>query len=149
MGGRGDGADVDEAQGGIGRCLDPDELGGIGNVLANVDFDLRSEGDLDAVGFCDLGKVAMCAAIDIGDGDNMGASGQALKNDGGGGRPGRKGQGVLGMLDSRDGLFKVGAVRIAAARVLERADGLAQAGLGEGRGQRDGLDDGASDGIVG
>lgn len=142
-------ADVDEAQSGVGRGLDPDELGGIGNVLANVDLNLGGEGDLDAVSFCDLCEVPVGAAIDIRDGDDMGARGQALKDDGGGGRPGRKGQGMLGVLDSRDRFLEVGAVGIATARVLKFAKGLAQAGLGEGSRQRNGLDDGAGDGIVG
>lgn len=149
VGGGGDSADVDEAQGGVGGGLDPDELGGVGNVLADVNLDLGGEGHFDAVGLCDLGEVAVGAAIDIGDGDDMGTGGEALEDDGGGGGTGREGQGVLGVLDGGNGSLEVGAVRVAAARVLKGADGLAEAGLGKSGGQRDGLNDGASDGIVG
>lgn len=65
VGGGGDGADVDETEGGVGRRLDPDQLGGVGNVLADVDFDLRSECDFDAVGLGDLREIPVGAAVDV------------------------------------------------------------------------------------
>ena len=39
--------------------------------VLDVGFDARRECNLDAMGGGDLGEVAVCTAIDIGDGDDM------------------------------------------------------------------------------
>lgn len=148
MGGGSDGADIHKAQGRVAGGLDPHELGGIGDVVANVHLDLGSEGDLDAVGLGNLGEVTVGAAVDVRDRDDVGASGERLEDVGRGGTAGRVGEGVLGVLESSNHLLKVGTVGVAAARVLELADGLADGRLGKGGGERDGLDHGASGGVV-
>lgn len=144
-----DGADVDEAQGRVAGRLDPDEAGLAGDVLANIDLNLGRKGHLDAVGLCDLGEIAMGAAVDVRDGDDMAAGGQALEDVGGGGAAGGEGEGVLGVLEGGDGGLEVGAVRVRGARVFVLANGHAHGGLGESGGERDGLDDGAGGGVVG
>ena len=63
---------IDQFQCGIAWCLDPDEFRLVGAYeFLDVEFDARGEGDLDAVGGGDLGEVAVRAAVDIGDGDNV------------------------------------------------------------------------------
>lgn len=142
-------ADIHKAEGRVAGSLDPHELGGIGDVLTDVNLDLGSEGDLDTVGLGDLGEVSVGATVDIGDGDDMGASSERLEDVGGGGRAGRIGESVLGVLESSHHLLKVGAVGVAAAGVLELANGHTNGRLGEGGGERDGLDHGAGGGVVG
>lgn len=144
-----DGADIDEAESRVGRALDPDEAGLVVDVLADVDLNLGGEGDLDAVGLGDLGEVAMGAAIDVGDGDDMAAGGQALQDSGGGCAARGEGQGVAGMLEGSDSRLEVGPVGVGGARILILADRLADSRLGEGRGEGDGLDDGAGVRVVG
>jgi hypothetical protein len=143
VGGGGDLADVDEAQGGVGGALDPDQPGGVGDVLADVDLDGRGEGDLDAVGLGDLGEVAVGAAVDVRDGDDMRAGGQALQDVGGGGAARGVGEGILGVLYGGDGRLEVGPVGIATPAVLVLAYWLSHRVLGKGGGQGDGLNDGA------
>lgn len=143
------GADIDEAESRVGRALDPDEAGLVVDVLADVDLNLGGEGDLDAVGLGDLGEVAMGAAIDVGDGDDVAASSQALQDGGRGCAARGEGQGVAGMLEGSDSRLEVGAVGVGGARILVLADRLADGRLGEGRGEGDGLDDGAGVRVVG
>lgn len=142
------GGNVDEAQGRVAGGLDPDEAGVGGDVLVDVDLDLRGEGDLDAVGLGDLREVAVGAAVDVGHGDDVGAGGEALEDVGRGGRAGGVGEGVLCVLEGGDGVLKVGAVGVGGARVLVLADGLGHGRLGKSCGQRDRLDDGAGGGVV-
>lgn len=148
MGGSSNGADIHKAEGRVAGGLDPHELGGIGDVLADVNLDLRGEGDLDTVGLGDLGEVSVGAAVDVGDGDDVGTSGERLEDVGGGGRTRRVGESVLGVLESSNHLLEVSAVGVTAAGVLELADRLANGRLSEGGGERDGLDHGASGGVV-
>lgn len=138
-----DGADVDQTEGGVAGSLDPDQPRLGGDVLGNVDLNLGREGDLDAVGLCDLGEVAVGAAVDVRDGDDMAAGGQALQDDGSGGAAGGEGQGVASVLEGRDGSLEVVSVGVGGARVLVDAHGLADGRLGKGCGQRNGLNDGA------
>lgn len=142
-------ADVDKAQGGVARTLDPDEAGVISDVLADVDLDLRGEGDLDTVGLGYLGEVSVGSTVDIGDGNDVTTSGKALENDSSGGATAREGEGIAGMLESGDGGLEVGSVGVGGSRVLVLADGLANGRLGEGGGEGDGLNHGASDRVVG
>lgn len=139
-----DGSDVDQAERRVAGGLDPDQPRVGGDVLGNVDLNLGREGDLDAVGLGDLREVAVGAAVDVRDGDDMAAGGQALQDDGSGGAAGGKGQGVASVLEGRDGSLEVVAVGVGGARVLVDAHGLAHGRLGKGCGQRDGLNDGAS-----
>ena len=141
--------DIHKAESRVGRGLDPYELSVIGDVLADIDLDLGSEGDLDTVSLGDLGEVSVGAAVDVRDGDDVGASSERLEDVGRGGRAGRVGEGVLGVLESSHHLLKVGAVGVAGAGVLELADGHTHGRLGEGGGERDGLDHGAGGGVVG
>src|SRR5687768_8174049 len=53
VGGGGDGTNVDETQGGVAGRLNPHQLCGLCDVLADVHLDLGREGDLDAVRLCD------------------------------------------------------------------------------------------------
>jgi len=128
-----DGADVDEAEGWVARGFDPDELCVGCDVRADVDLDLGREGDVDAVRLGDLGEVSVGATVDVGDGDDMRARGEGLEDDGGGRGAGREGKGVLGVLEGGDGGLEVVPVRVRAAAVLVGANGLADAGLREGR----------------
>lgn len=66
-----DGANVDETESRVARGLDPDKLGLRGNMCADINLDLRSESDLDTVSLGDLGEVAMGAAVDVGDRDDV------------------------------------------------------------------------------
>ena len=79
----------------------------------------------------------------------MAAGSQALEDDGSGGAAGGEGEGVLGVLESGHSGLEVYAIRVRRARVLILADWLAHGGLGECGGQRDRLDNGAGNGIVG
>ncbi|CRK35398.1 hypothetical protein BN1708_006723 [Verticillium longisporum] len=108
----GDGAHVDETEGRVRGRLDPDELGLRRDVGRDVDLNLGRESDLDAVGLGDLGEVAVGAAVDVRDGDDVRAGGQRLEDDGGGGAAGREGEGVLGLLERSDGRLKVVAVGV-------------------------------------
>lgn len=102
------GADVHEAQGRVGRGLDPDEPGLVGaDQLGHVGLDGGREGDLDAVGGRDLGEVSVGAAVDVRDGDDVGAAGERLEDVGGGGRAGGEGERIAGVLEARNGGFKV------------------------------------------
>lgn len=148
VGGGGDGADVDQAEGGVGRGLDPDEAGVVGHVRGQVGLDVRGEGDADAVGAGDLGEVAVGAAVDVRDGDDVGPGGEALQDVGGGGAARGEGEGVLGVLEGGDGGLEVGPVGVAGPAVLVLAHGLADGGLGVGGGEGDGLDDGAGHRVV-
>ena len=148
VGNVGDGADVDEREGGVGGSLDPDELGLGLNQGLDVDLDARSEGDLDTVGGGDLCEVAVGTAVDIRDGNDMAASSERLEDDSGGGRAGREGQGVLGPLESGNAVLEVGPVGVGGACVLVLANRVADSGLRKGGGQRDGLDHSTSRGVV-
>lgn len=143
-----DGADVDERKSGVGRSLDPDELGlGLDQGL-DVDLNAGGEGDLDAVGGGNLCEVAVGATVHIGDGDDMAAGSKRLEDDSGGGRSRREGQGVLGPLKRGNAVLEVGPVGVGGASVLVLADRVADGGLREGGGQRDGLDHSTSRGVV-
>jgi hypothetical protein len=144
----GDGADVDEREGGVGGRLDPDELGVGGDQGLDVDLDAGGEGDLDAVGGGDLCEVTVGAAVDVGDGDDMAAGCERLQDDGGGGRAGGEGEGVLGLLKGGDAVLEVCPVGVGRAGVLVLADRVADGGLGKGGGQGDGLDHSTSGGVV-
>lgn len=143
-----DGGNVDQAKRRVARGLDPDQAGIRGDVLVDVDLDLGCECDFDAVGHCDLCEVAVGAAVDVGDGDDVRAGREALEDVGGGGRARGVGEGVLCVLEGGDGALKVGAVGVGGARVLVFADGLGDGRLRKGRGEGDGLDDGAGGGVV-
>lgn len=144
----GNGTDVDETESWVGWSLDPDKLGVLGDVLRDINLDLWGEGDVDTVGLGDLGEVSVGSAVDIGDGDDVGASSQRLEDHSGGGRAGGECESILGVLKSCDGLLKVVTVWVGGAGVLVLSDRLANSALGKGGGQRDGLNDGASDWVM-
>ena len=144
----GDGANVNETESWVGWSLDPDELGILCDMLANVDLNLWSEGHVDAVCLSDLSEVSVGSAVDVGDGDNVGASSQRLEDNGGGGRAGGECKSILGVLESGDGLLEVVTVWVGAAGVLVLANWLANSALGEGGGEGDGLNDGTGDWVV-
>ena len=131
---RGDGADVNEREGGIGGRFDPDEFGLWADEFGDIDFDGGGEGYFDAVCECDFGEVAVRAAVDVRDGDDMGAGGEGLEDCGGRGGAGGEGEGVAGVFEGGDGFFEVVPVGVCAATVFIEADGLADGGLGEGGG---------------
>jgi len=62
---------------------------------------------VDAVCGGDLGEVAVGAAVHVGDGDNMGASGEGLQYYCGRGGAGGEGEGVAGMFEGGNGFFEV------------------------------------------
>lgn len=100
--------DIDQAEGGVGGSFDPDELSFIGaDKILNVKLNGSGESHMDAVGCSDLGEVSVGTAVDIGDRDDVGARGEGLQDDSGGGRAGRESKGVLGVLESGNGLFEV------------------------------------------
>lgn len=139
-----DGADVDETEGRVAGSLDPYQLGGRGDVLADVNLDLGGEGDLHTVGLGDLGEVTVGAAIDVGDRDDVRARGKRLEDHGSGGATGREGEGVLGVFEGRHHVLKVFAIRVGGPRVLILANRLADGRLRKGRREGDGGDHGTA-----
>ncbi len=127
-------ADVDQTQGRVTRAFDPDKAGIFTDVLRNANFNLGGKGYLDSVGLGDLSEVAVGAAVDVGDGDDVGASSEALEDIGSGCRAGGLCKGIAGMLKGGNSRLEVSAVGVGRARVLKDADGLAHGGLGKGSG---------------
>lgn len=145
----GDGADVDEGEGRVGRGFDPDEFGPVGlDHAGDVEFDGGRKGDLDAVGRGDFGEVAMGAAVDVGDGNDMASCSETLEDNGSGGGARGKGESVFGLFEGGNGRLKVPSVGVGGARVFVLADGFADRGLRVGGAEGDGLDDCARDRIV-
>lgn len=145
----GDGADVDEREGRVGRGFDPDEFGPVGlDHAGDVEFDGGRKGDLDAVGRGDFGEVAMRAAVDVGDGNDMASGSETLEDNGSGGGARGKGESVFGLFEGGNGRLKVPSVGVGGARVFVLADGFADRGLRVGGAEGDGLDDCARDRIV-
>lgn len=146
----GDGADVDEREGRVGRGFDPDEFGPVGlDHAGDVEFDGGRKGDLDAVGRGDFGEVAMSAAVDVGDGNDMASCSETLEDNGSGGGARGKGESVFGLFEGGNGGLKVPSVGVGGARVFVLADGFADRGLRVGGTEGDGLDDCARNRIVG
>src|SRR5688572_1351060 len=142
-------ADIDQAESWVAGRLDPDKAGLVGNVLCDVDLNLWGERDTNSMGFCDLCEVAVSPSVDIRDRNDVIASSEALEDNSSGGTAGRKGEGVASMLERCNSGLEVCAVRIRGARVLVCAYWLADSRLGEGGREGDGLNDGASDRIMG
>lgn len=107
VGDGGDGADVDEGERGVRGRLDPDELRLRADQRLDVDLDRGREGHADVVRGRDAGEVAVSAAVDIADGDDMGADGEGLEDDGRGGRAGAEGERIAAVLEGGDGLLEV------------------------------------------
>lgn len=144
----GNGADIDQAKSWVGWSLDPDELGLWGDVCGEVNLDLWSEGNLDIVCLGDLGEISVGSSVDVGNGNNVGALGQRLEDDSGGGRSGRESESILGVLKGGNGLLEVVSVWVGGAGVLVLANWLSNTGLGVGGREGDGLDDSAGDWVV-
>lgn len=149
VGGRDDCTDVDKSEGRIAGRLDPDQAGLISDVLCDIDLDLRSEGDTNTVSLCDLSEIAVGTSVHVGDRNDMVTGCEALEDDSGGGAAGGEGEGVSGVLEGGDSSLEVRAVRVGGTRVLILAYRLSDGGLCESGRERDGLNDGASDGVVG
>lgn len=135
----GDGLDIDEGQGGVAGGFDPHQLG-VRVMLekrAQVDLNVAGEGGGDAVGGRNLGEVAVGAAVDIGDRDDVGASGERLQGGSHSGQTGRKGERILSVLERRDRMLKVVAVGVRAASVLVVSDGASEGSLSIGGRERD------------
>lgn len=75
--------------------------------MLHIQLNAGRESDLDAMGRSNLGEVPVCSTIDIGDGDDVGASGEGLKDGSGGGGAGGEGKGIFCVLESCDGLLEV------------------------------------------
>lgn len=120
VGNIGNGLDVDQAEGGVGGGLNPDELGvgtdDRGNIGSIGKIDKR---DLDSEGRGDLGEVAVGASVDVVDRDDVGSSREGRDDGGSGGRSGREGQTVLGALQSSNGGLKGVAGRVSRTGVVE------------------------------
>lgn len=100
--------DIDQAEGGVGGGFDPDQLGLVGaDELLDVEFDARRESHLDTMGGGNLGEVPVGSTIDIGDGDDVRARGERLKDDGGGCGARGEGKGIFGVFKSGNGLLEV------------------------------------------
>lgn len=78
-----------------------------------------------AVGGGDFGEVTVRAAVDVGDGDDMGARGEGLEDGGGCGGAGREGESILCVLERCYCGFEVCSVWVRGSRVLIFANGLA------------------------
>lgn len=112
VGDLGNGLDIDQAEGGVGGGLDPDELSLIGtDEVLNVKLNGRREGHMNAVGGGDLSEVAVGTTVDIGDRDNVRSRGQGLQDNSSSGRARGECKGVLGVLESGNRLLKVVAVK--------------------------------------
>lgn len=104
----GEGLDVDEAEGWVGGGLDPDHLGvGPEGGLDVLEVGHVDEGGVEANGGGDAVEVAVGAAVDVVDGDEVVAGLEHVDDGGGGGRPRGKGQPVLPSLQRRNRLLKV------------------------------------------
>ena len=144
-----DSADINKAERRVTRAFNPDKLSLIrADKLRNIGLDTRRKGNLHTMCLGDLSKVAMSPAIDIRNANDMAARRKGLED--GSRRRGARGksQGVLGVLERRDGRLEVIPVRIRGPHVFVPSDGLAHARLCERGAQRDRLDDGAGDGVV-
>ena len=100
-------ADVDKGECWVGGRLDPDEFRVWADQLSDVDFDRRAEGDFDIVRECDLGEVAVRAAVDVRDGDDVRACGEGLQDVGGGRGAGTESECIPGVLEGCDCAFEV------------------------------------------
>jgi len=138
--------DVDEAEGGVGGRLDPDELCvWLDDGLDIADVAHVDKRRLEAVGRGHLGEVAVGAAVDVVDRDNVVARLEQA-DDGGRGRGARRErERVLAALQRSNRLLKGIARRVARARVLVL--GLSGRLLLERGRERDGRDDCSGDGV--
>lgn len=102
------GADIHQAQSRVAGRLNPDQLRLVGtDQVLNIQLDRRREGDVHAVGSGDLGEIAMGAAIDIRDGNDVRAGGEGLQDDSSCGRAGGESQGVAGVLKCSDSFLEI------------------------------------------
>jgi hypothetical protein len=99
--------DIYERQRRVRRRLDPYELRVRAYALSDFDLDGGAEGDYDIVGGRDFGEVAVRAAVDVGDRDNVGAAGEGLQDVGCGCGAGGKGEGVASVFKGCDGFLEV------------------------------------------
>lgn len=75
-------SDINQAQRRVTGAFDPDEFGLIrSNELGDINFNTRGESDLNAMSSSHFGEVAMRAAVDIGDGNDVRALCEGLKNE--------------------------------------------------------------------
>lgn len=139
-----DSSNVDQAQSRVAGRLDPDQTSLLSNVLCDVDLNLGSEGDLDSVSLGHLCEVTVSSTVDVRDGDDMAASGQTLENGSSGGTAAGEGESIAGVFQSGNGRLEVQTVGVGRSGVLKIANRLANGGLSECCGERNGLDDGAS-----
>ena len=103
-----DSLDIDQAEGWVGRGLDPDEFGLIGpDQVLQMQLDAGRERDLHAVCSRNLGEISVCTTVHIGDGDNVRPGGERLEDGRGGSGAGRKGEGVFGIFQCCNGLLEV------------------------------------------
>lgn len=79
----------------------------------------------------------------------MGAGSEALQNSGRRSTAAGKSQGITGVLEGCDGSLEVIAVWVARTGVFVGTDGTTNSSLGEGGGERDGLDDSAGGRVQG
>ena len=104
---------INQFQRRIARSLDPYQFRLVRPYLTcYIEFDTWGECDLHTMGCSHLGEISVCAAVDIGDGDDMGACGEGLEDDGCGCGAGGESEGVFGLLESCYSCFEVFPVKV-------------------------------------
>jgi hypothetical protein len=120
MGSFGNGLDVNNTKGRVGRGFDPNKLGVGSEFLFNIGRIAQvDKGGIDTNVGSNLGKVTISTTIDIVDRDHMATLLKAVDNGGSGGRTGSKSKTVLGTFQSSNSFFKVVSVGITGTRVFE------------------------------
>lgn len=145
MGDGNNGRDVNDAQGGVGGGLNPDEAGiGTKSSLEVIGVGGQvNEAGLDAQITSDLGKEAIGTTVDIVHSDNMAITGKGVEDGGGGGGAGAEGETMFGTLEAGNGLLKGLAGGITGAGVV-KAGVNTHRGLTEGGGEGERRNDSTS-----
>lgn len=120
VGNGGNGCNIADFEGGIGRGLEPDEFGargdGIGYVLGSGGIDI---GDGDAKASKDVGEEAKSTAIDIIDSYYLIARAEELDNGIDSGEAAGEGEACGAVLECGDEVFECGTGGIVAASIVE------------------------------
>ena len=103
---------INQLQRRIARSLDPYQFRLVRPYLTGyIEFDTWGECDLHTMGCSHLGEISVCATVDIGDGNDMGACGEGLEDDGCGCGAGGESEGVFGLLESCYSCFEVFSIK--------------------------------------
>ena len=142
-------SDIYESECGVRGRFDPDEFRFGGDVIPNIDLNLRCKGNLYSMRLCHLCEISVCSSIHIAHADNMTSGRKALKDNSSGGRARGECERMFGVLESCHGLLEMIAVGVGGSRIFVVSYGLTHGSLREGRREGDGRDDCAGGGVMG